>query len=100
MAALSSTPAWRILWIEETGGHSPWGHKESDMTEQLSMQLVPCPWCLILKNYQHFISMSNKWEKKNSKNLIDTETVLWMKKEQDVWIERKHPTQTLFCLNN
>ena len=38
--------------------------------------------------------------KKNSKNLIDTETILWMKKEQDVWIERKYPTQTLFCLNN
>ena len=22
-----------ILWTEEPGGHSPWGHKESDMTE-------------------------------------------------------------------
>ena len=23
-------------WTEEPGGLSPWGHKESDMTEQLS----------------------------------------------------------------
>ena len=25
--------AWRIPWTEETGGYSPWGHKESDTTE-------------------------------------------------------------------
>ena len=25
--------AWRITWTEEPGGYSPWGHKESDMTE-------------------------------------------------------------------
>ena len=29
----SSVLAWRILWTEEPGGYSPWGHKESDMTE-------------------------------------------------------------------
>ena len=30
--------AWRIPWIEEPGGlHSPWGHKESDTTEQLTL---------------------------------------------------------------
>ena len=32
----SSIPAWEIPWTEEPGGYSPWGHKESDMTEQLS----------------------------------------------------------------
>ena len=28
---------WKSLWTEETGGlQSSWGHKESDMTEQLT----------------------------------------------------------------
>ena len=33
MAIHSSILAWRIPWIEEPGGLSPWGCKESDMTE-------------------------------------------------------------------
>ena len=37
MATCSSILAWGIPWIEEPGGYSPWGHKESDMTEQLSI---------------------------------------------------------------
>ena len=32
-AAHSSILAWRIPWTEEPGGCSPWGHRESDMTE-------------------------------------------------------------------
>ena len=28
---------WRIPWTEEPAGYSPWGRKESDMTEQLSL---------------------------------------------------------------
>ena len=37
MAIHSSILAWKIPWTEEPGGlHSPWGRKESDMTEQLS----------------------------------------------------------------
>ena len=35
MAPHSSTFAWKIPWTEEPGGYSPWGHKESDTTEQL-----------------------------------------------------------------
>ena len=35
MATHSSTLAWRIPWMEEPGSYSPWGHKESDMTERL-----------------------------------------------------------------
>ena len=31
MATHSGILAWRIPWAEE--GYSPWGHKESDMTE-------------------------------------------------------------------
>ena len=37
MATLSSILAWRILCTEEPGGYSPWGHKESDTTEQVSL---------------------------------------------------------------
>ena len=29
--------AWRIPWTEEPSSYSPWGHKESDMTEQLTL---------------------------------------------------------------
>ena len=27
---------WRIPWIEEPGGCGPWGHKDTDTTEQLT----------------------------------------------------------------
>ena len=33
MATHSSILAWKIPWAEELMGYSPWGHKESDMTE-------------------------------------------------------------------
>ena len=38
MATHSSILAWRVLWTEEPSGlqRSPWGHTESDMTEQLT----------------------------------------------------------------
>ena len=37
MATHSSILAWKISWTEEPGRlYSPWGHKESDMTEQLT----------------------------------------------------------------
>ena len=36
MATQSSILAWRIPWTEEPGElYTPWGSKESDMTEQL-----------------------------------------------------------------
>ena len=39
MVTRSSILAWRIPWTEEPGGlYSPWGHKESDTTEQLHTQ--------------------------------------------------------------
>ena len=37
MATHSSILAWRIPWTEEPGGYSPWGCKESDTTEQLTL---------------------------------------------------------------
>ena len=40
MATHSSILAWRTPWTEEPGGrYSPWGHKESDMSEQLTLSL-------------------------------------------------------------
>ena len=39
MATHSSILAWRIPWTEDPGGYSPWGRKESDMTEQQSRNI-------------------------------------------------------------
>ena len=36
MATHSNSLAWEIPWTEEPGGHSLWGHKEPDTTEQLT----------------------------------------------------------------
>ena len=36
VATQSSILAWEIPWAEKPAGYSPWGRKESDMTEQLS----------------------------------------------------------------
>ena len=38
MATCSSILAWEMPWTEEPGGISPWGCKESDMTEHANMQ--------------------------------------------------------------
>ena len=40
MVTHSSILAWRIPWTEEPGMLSPWGCKESDMTEQLALFLI------------------------------------------------------------
>ena len=40
MAIHSSILAWEIPWTEVPGDYSPWGHKESDMTEQLNNNTV------------------------------------------------------------
>ena len=38
MTTHSSFLAWRIPWTEEPGGlYSPWGRKELDMTERLTL---------------------------------------------------------------
>ena len=42
IATHSSILAWRIPWTEESGGFSPWGRKESDTTERLT--LPPFTW--------------------------------------------------------
>ena len=35
MATHSSALAWKIPWMEELVGYSPWDHKESDTAERL-----------------------------------------------------------------
>ena len=40
MVTHSSILAWRIPWTEEPGVLSPWGCKESDMTEKLTLFLI------------------------------------------------------------
>ena len=39
MAIHSTILAWRIPWTEEPGGLQSMGHKELDMTEQLTVSL-------------------------------------------------------------
>ena len=41
MATQSSILAWKVPWTEPMG-YSPGGHKESDMTEQLSTHTYIC----------------------------------------------------------
>ena len=36
-AAHCSVPTWRVPGTEKPGGYSPWGRKQSDMTERLSV---------------------------------------------------------------
>ena len=40
MATHSSILAWKIPWTRSLVGYSPWGRKESDMTEQLHSNYV------------------------------------------------------------
>ena len=48
----SNVPAWRILWTGEPGGlDSPWGSKESDMTERITHTYRPLAasyFCIVL----------------------------------------------------
>ena len=39
MATHSSILAWEIPWTEELVGYSPWGSKESDMTEHILLKI-------------------------------------------------------------
>ena len=43
MTTHTSILAWKIPWTEEPVGYSPWGRKESDMTERLSMNVCAFP---------------------------------------------------------
>ena len=38
MTTHSNILAWKIPWAKESGGFSPWGHKESDTTDHSMAQ--------------------------------------------------------------
>ena len=42
MATHSSILAWAMPRTEDSGSYSPWGHKESDTTERLTLSLSHC----------------------------------------------------------
>ena len=44
MATHASVFTWRMSWIEEPGGYSPWSGKDSDMTEGLThtLRVITC----------------------------------------------------------
>ena len=44
----SSVLAWNTPWTEELGGISPWGHKELDTTERLTVSASPSPPFLLM----------------------------------------------------
>ena len=53
MATHSSILAWEISGQMNLVGHSPWGHKESDITEHTEALL------LVLKGFFFFFFMAN-----------------------------------------
>ena len=53
MATHSSILAWRIPWTEEPD--SPWGHKESDMTERRTLS----------HSYNKFLAVTAKMDKQS-----------------------------------
>ena len=52
MATHSSTLAGIISWTEEPGGLQSWGHKVSDVTEQLPLGVIFILWQRILKEWR------------------------------------------------
>ena len=40
MTTHSSILTWKIPWTEDREGYSPWGPKELDMTEQLTLSKI------------------------------------------------------------
>ena len=64
MAIHSNILAWESPWIEEPGGYSPWGLKESDMTERLTLSLNVSSNLLRIPSFTppySFCSVSSKW---------------------------------------
>ena len=87
MATHSSITAWRIPWTEEPGGlYSSWGHKELDMTEQLTHKSI-------------FIY---RWHVKNIKGFLKKKKkqLLELKQTWQVHLEYKFNIQKSILLSN
>ena len=54
MATHSTVLAWKTPWTEEPGGLHPWGHKELDTAEQLTLSFFFTPLTLeiLVQNQQ------------------------------------------------
>ena len=69
MATHSNILTWKILWMKELVGYSPWGHKELDMTKQLNNNWGM--WALKSK----IIASSSSWQRMRQldgiTNLVD-----------------------------
>ena len=63
MATHSSTLAWKISWTENLVGYSPWGHKESDTTEQLHFWYShPCDFSIFSSHNMEEVSSGDTQE--------------------------------------
>ena len=54
MATDASILAWKSPWTEEPGGPHPWDHKESAMTEQITLSLS-----IYTHTYTHIYTFSS-----------------------------------------
>ena len=61
----SSIPAWEIPWTEEPASYSPWGWRESGMTEPLTLSLYALTalprWRYQLRVHLPVQEMEEKW---------------------------------------
>ena len=57
MTTLSSILAWKIPWAEKPGGCSPWGSKESDVTQQLSTHLYLDVWTQVISLHHSHVTL-------------------------------------------
>ena len=61
-ATHSSILAWRILWTVYMDLYSPWGCKESDMTEGLSLsKILVAVEILVAQMVKHLLTMQETW---------------------------------------
>ena len=88
MATHSIILAWKIPWTEEPGGYSPWGHKELDMAEQLTLSpsLLGCQEGVIM-----VVSVYRLQFNKSSLHFYDPGPSLWDPSPQDLSLS---PTTT------
>ena len=96
MATHSSTLAWKIPWMVEPVGCSPWGHKELDTTERLHFTL---------KGYTSRKGKSKKDQLNSHKGSTLTQMRLrWsasiltaLQKQKKISGERQHYLQYYIC---
>ena len=67
MATHSSILAWEILWTEEPGGYSSWGHRESNATEQLNNNNYPKYWEKAMATHSSTLAWKIPWTEEPGK---------------------------------